>query len=76
MKLNMKKYKIYFQEDTLKSVVLIASDEEQAKKKAEELLKEFGSSLWDYEKTFSNSLEVVQLKGAEVISLNSRKKKK
>jgi len=76
MKLNMKKYKIYFQEDILKSVVLIASDEEQAKKKAEELLKEFGSSLWDYEKTFSNSLEVVQLKGAEVISLNSRKKKK
>lgn len=72
----MKKYKIYFQEDILKSVVLIASDEEQAKKKAEELLKEFGSSLWDYEKTFSNSLEVVQLKGAEVISLNSRKKKK
>jgi predicted dinucleotide-binding enzyme len=59
----MKKYKIYFQEDILKSVVLIASDEEQAKKKAEELLKEFGSSLWDYEKTFSNSLEVVQLKG-------------
>jgi predicted dinucleotide-binding enzyme len=55
---------------------LIASDEEQAKKKAEELLKEFGSSLWDYEKTFSNSLEVIQLKGAEVISLNSRKKKK
>jgi predicted dinucleotide-binding enzyme len=76
MKLNMKKYKIYFQEDILKSVVLIASDEEQAKKKAEELLKEFGSSLWDYEKTFSNSLEVIQLKGAEVISLNSRKKKK
>jgi predicted dinucleotide-binding enzyme len=72
----MKKYKIYFQEDVLKSVVLIASDEEQAKKKAEELLKEFGSSLWDYEKTFSNSLEVVELQGAEVISLNSRKKKK
>ena len=70
----MKKFRAYISENIVRALTLDAEDKEQAEAKAKELLKSYGSGLWDYQETIDNELTIVELQGAEIIRLRTRKK--
>ena len=72
----MKKFRAYIRENVVRALTIDAEDKEKAEAKAVELLKTYGSGLWDYQQTIDNELTIVELQGAEIIRLRTKKRDK
>ena len=72
--MKMKKFRAFIRENIVRALTIDAEDKGQAEAKAKELLKSYGSGLWDYQQTIDNELTIVELQGAEIIRLRTKKR--